>query len=247
MGLDVFAWLVLLAMPRLLPVLLPLSAALAVIFAYYRAQLDSELVVMRATGLSNLTLARPALWVALFLTLTNSLMAFHLGPQAFRAFKEAQFFERENLAALAIQSGKFRALKSGTMFYVRSRTGDSTLNGILFQDERDPKKTQTWMARFGQLTDTPEGPRLVLRDGNLQEFEHATGRINVLYFESYTLDISNLARDLEERYRQPEERSMTELFTKSEPEIDAKQVRRFRAEGHYRIVSALFVGSVMLV
>ena len=35
MGLDVFLWLIVLAMPRLLPVLLPLSAALAVIFAYY--------------------------------------------------------------------------------------------------------------------------------------------------------------------------------------------------------------------
>ena len=247
MGLDVFLWLIVLAMPRLLPVLLPLSAALAVIFAYYRATSDSELVVMRATGQSNLTLARPALWVAFILTVANAIMAFYLGPQAFQAFKEAQFYQRHDLAALAIQPGSFRSLRSGTMFHVRERSGEATLHGILFEDSRDKSKTQTWMARIGQIANTPDGPRLVLRDGNLQVDDHDTGRTSVLYFESYTLDLSSLVQDLEERWRQPEERGTLELFTIGEPEIKASQVPRFRAEGHYRIVSAFFSGAVIVV
>jgi lipopolysaccharide export system permease protein len=247
MGIDVFLWLIVLAMPRLLPVLLPLSASLAVIFAYYRAQQDSELIVMRASGLSNLTLARPALWVALILTLANTAMAFYLGPQAFRAFKEAQFFERHSLAALAIQPGKFRSLREGTMFYVRERTGDATLHGILFYDERDPDVAQTWMARLGQLVTTPTGPKLVLRDGNVQQVANDTGSVTVLYFESYTLDLSSLAHDMEERWRQPEERGTWELFTVSSEEVGPDQIGTFRAEGHYRIVSALFSASVMMV
>ena len=247
MGLDVFLWLIVLAMPRLLPVLLPLSACLAVIFAYYRAQLDSELVVMRATGVSNLALAKPGLLVALLLTVLNGLMAFHFGPQAFRAFKEAQFFERHNLAALALQPGKFNEIRTDTMFYVRERTGEATLHGILFQDERNPKKTQTWMARLGKLTSTPSGPRLILQDGNLQEIDRNSGRATVLYFEQYTLDLSSLAKDVEERWRQPEERGTLELFTLSADDVDEKLVSSFRAEGHYRVVSALFAGSVILV
>lgn len=247
MGLDIFLWLIVLAMPRLLPVLLPLSACLAVIFAYYRAQLDSELVVMRATGVSNLSLAKPGLLVALILTILNALMAFHFGPQAFRAFKEAQFFERHNLAALAIQPGKFNEVRKGTMFYVRERTGDATLHGILFQDERNPQKTQTWMARLGKLTSTPSGPRLILQDGNLQEVDKENGRTTVLYFEQYTLDLSSLAQDIDERWRQPEERGTMELFTVTADDVDESQINSFRAEGHYRIVSALFAGSVILV
>ncbi len=247
MGLDVFLWLIVLAMPRLLPVLLPLSACLAVIFAYYRAQLDSELVVMRAIGVSNMKLARPGLWVALILTIANGLMAFHFGPMAFRAFKEAQFFERHNLAALAIQPGKFNAIRKGTMFYVRERTGDSALHGILFQDERDPKKTQTWMARIGKLTTNTEGQRLILQDGNLQEIDRKTGRATVLYFKQYTLDLSSLARDIDERWQQPEERGTLELFTANIADADDKQLRSLRAEGHYRVVSSLFCASVILV
>ena len=247
MGLDVFLWLIVLAMPRLLPVLLPLSACLAVIFAYYRAQLDSELVVMRATGVSNMTLARPGLWVAMILTIANAMMAFYLGPMAFRAFKEAQFFERHNLAALAIQPGKFNAIRKNTMFYVRERSGDSALYGILFQDERDPKKSQTWMARIGKLTTNANGPRLILQDGNLQEINRKTGRATVLYFEQYTLDLSSLARDINERWKKPEERGTVELFTTTAADLDDKQLRRLRAEGHYRVVSSLFSASVILV
>ncbi len=247
MGLDIFLWLILLAMPRFLPILLPLSACLAVIFAYYRAQLDSELVVMRATGLSNLTLARPAIWVAVILTMINSLMSFYLGPQAVRAFKEAQFFERHNLAALAIQPGKFNVIRSGTMFYVRDRIGEDTLHGILFYDERNPKKTQTWMARLGKFTTNANGPRLILQDGNLQEVERESGRATILYFEQYTLDLSSLARDIDERWRQPEERGTIELFTARPADGDVEEVLSFRAEGHYRVVSALFAASVIFV
>ena len=247
MGLDVFAWLIVLAMPRLLPVILPLSACLAVIFAYYRAQLDSELVVMRATGVSNLSLAAPALLVAVIFTFLNSLLAFELAPQAFRAFKEAQFFERHNLAALAIQPGKFNELRKDTMFYVRERRGDASLHGILFHDDRNSKRIQTWMARVGKLTSTPTGPKLILRDGNLQDVDRKTGQTSVLYFDQYTLDLSSLARDIDERWRQPEERGTIELFTASTEDMDERRVRSFRAEGHYRVISALFAGSVILV
>ncbi len=247
MGLDIFLWLVILAMPRLLPVLLPLSASLAVMFAYYRAQQDSELIVMRATGLSNLRLARPALWVALMLTIANAAMAFHLAPLAFREFKEMQFFERHNLASLAIQPGKFNAIRDDTMFYVRARTGDATLHGILFYDNRKPDKTQIWMARFGQIASTEDGPRLILREGNLQEIERDTGGTRILYFESYTLDLSSFAHDLNDRWLQPDERGTLELFTASAPEVEPDMVRALRAEGHYRVVSSLFAASVILI
>jgi len=247
MGLGVFAWLIVLAMPRLLPVLVPLAACLAVIFVYHRAAQDGELVVMRATGLSNWRLARPAVAVALVLTALNFWMSFQLAPIAFKVFKEAQFLERYDLAALTIQPGKFRSLRTDTMVYVRERSENQTLYGILLHDTRNPKKSQTWMAEFGQLIQTPDGPRLILRNGNLQEVERETGRMNILSFSVYTLDLSGLAHKVSERWRQPEERSTAELFWLTEADIPAHQVTHFRAEGHYRVVSALFAGAVIIV
>ena len=247
MGLDAFLWLIVLAMPRLLPVLIPLSLCLALIFAYYRAQQDSELVVMRATGLSDWALARPAFLVCLLLTVANGAMTFYLSPEAFRTFKETQFLERHDLAALAIQPGRFNSLRADTMFYVRERGGTNVLRGILFYDERDPKQTQTWMAEYGALTSTPEGPRLVLRNGNVQQYDRESGQTNILYFEHYTLDLSVFAARLSDRGREVEERSMAELFQLTEEDVGEKQVRELRAEGHYRIATALFVVVITMV
>jgi len=247
MGLSVFLWLIVLAMPRLLPVLIPLSLCLALIFAYYRAQQDSELVVMRATGLSDWALARPALLVGLLFTIANGIMTFYLAPEAVRAFKETQFLQRHDLAALAIQSGKFNTLRAGTMFYVRERGEANVLRGILFHDERNPKRTQTWMAEYGALTQTPDGPRLVLRNGNVQEHDRETGRTNILYFEHYTLDLSIFAEKLSSRGREAEEHSMAELFSLTAAEVGERRVRELRAEAHYRIATALFVVVVTLV
>ncbi|MCA8927095.1 MAG: LptF/LptG family permease [Alphaproteobacteria bacterium] len=247
MGLTTFLWLVVLAMPRLLPVLIPLSLCLALIFAYYRAQQDSELVVMRATGLSDWALARPALLVGLLFAIANAVMTFYLSPEAVRTFKEAQFLQRHDLAALAIQPGRFNTPRSGTMFYVDQRIGANVLRGILFYDARDPKKTQTWMAEYGALTQTSEGPRLVLRNGNVQEHNRETGRTNILYFEHYTLDLSIFAAKLSNRGREPEERSMDELFGVTADDVGASQMRELRAEGHYRIATALFAGVVTIV
>lgn len=247
MGLNVFLWLIVLAMPRLLPVLIPLALCLALIFAYYRAQQDSELVVMRATGLSDWALARPALLVGLLLTVANGVMTFYLAPEAFRSFKETQFLQRHDLAALAIQPGRFRSLRSGTIFYVRERSGENALRGILFFDERDPKKTQTWMAEYGALTSTEEGPRLVLRNGNVQEVDRKTGRANILYFEHYTLDLSKFARKLSDRGRESEELSMAELFGADPAEVGQKRVNSYRAAAHYRIATALFVVVITMI
>ena len=247
MELLAFLWLVVLAMPRLLPVLIPLSLCLAMIFAYYRAQMDSELVVMRATGLSDWALAKPALLVGLLFTVANGVMTFYLAPESFRAFKETQFLARHDLASLAIQPGRFKSLRSDTMFYVRERGGANVLHGILFHDARDPDKTQTWMAEYGALTSTDEGPRLVLRNGNLQEHDRETGRTNILYFEHYTLDLSLFAADLSNRGRETEERSMSELFGLTAEDIGESRMRELRAEGHYRIATALFVVAVTIV
>jgi len=246
-GLSAFLWLVLLAMPRLLPVLVPLSLCLALIFAYYRAQQDSELVVMRATGLSDWALARPALLVGLLFAVANGLMTFYLAPSAVRAFKEAQFLQRHDLASLAIQPGKFNTVRAGMMFYVREQVGKNVLRGILFHDERNPAKTQTWMAEYGALNETPEGPKLVLRNGNIQHYDRETGHTNILYFEHYTLDLSVFAAKLSNRGREVEEHSMAELFRLSADDVGEARMRELRAEGHYRIATALFVAVITLV
>ena len=58
---TVFLSFVGLALPSLIGFLLPIAAFCSVLFIYHRLVIDSEMVVLRSAGLSQMQLARPAL------------------------------------------------------------------------------------------------------------------------------------------------------------------------------------------
>ena len=60
-----FAQLTLLILPNVLMIILPIALFAAVLYVYNNLDGDSEIVVMRSSGLGNLALARPALILAL--------------------------------------------------------------------------------------------------------------------------------------------------------------------------------------
>src|ERR1700720_511393 len=58
---EMFLYLALLILPRFLDIVLPIGAFIAVLFVFNRLITESELVVMRAAGLSPYGLAKPIL------------------------------------------------------------------------------------------------------------------------------------------------------------------------------------------
>src|SRR5690242_19661463 len=55
--LDVFLYLALLILPRFLDIVLPIGVFIAILFTYNKLLAESEIVVMRAAGMSQLGLA----------------------------------------------------------------------------------------------------------------------------------------------------------------------------------------------
>ena len=60
---SLFLYMSMLILPRLLLILLPIATIATILFAYYRLQTDSELVVMRTAGMNTYSLAKPGLVV----------------------------------------------------------------------------------------------------------------------------------------------------------------------------------------
>src|ERR1700688_1641064 len=61
LSLGLFLYLAILILPRFVDVVLPIAVFIAILFTYNRLLSESELVVMRAAGMSQADLARPAL------------------------------------------------------------------------------------------------------------------------------------------------------------------------------------------
>lgn len=242
-----FLHLIALVMPMMMSVVLPVALFSAVIFAYTKMTMDSELVVLRACGLTHMALARPALLLAVLVTLLSYALTIYLMPLAYRHFKDLQYSIRYNSSAVILQEGVFNNFANGVTVYVRARSSAGELLGILIHDERIPSKPITMMAERGALIQTAQGPRVVMINGNRQVVEHKRNNLSLVDFDSYTFDLGKATLPPGTRWRDPRERYLHELFFPGGSEMDRKHMARLRAEGHQRLASPLLALAFALV
>jgi lipopolysaccharide export system permease protein len=244
---ETFLHLAVLLLPQFFQLVLPIATFSAVVFAYNKMQADSELVVMRATGLSSLGLARPALLLALAATAAAYALSLYLSPLSHSAFKTLQFEIRNQFTNVLLREGVFTNIGDKMTVYIRQRESSGELLGVLVQDETDPKKQITMVAERGALVRGDDGPKVLMVNGNRQERDVTTGRLSVLYFDSYAHDLGRLQQGAMLRWREPRERFLTELFWPENTQIDNEHRTELIAEGHQRIVTPLFCITFTLI
>ena len=244
---STFLYFVGLLLPSFLGVILPIAAFCAVLFVYYKLIMDSEMVVLRAAGLSPLQIARPAIILTGFVTLALYGITLYLLPASYRAFKELQNDIRSDVSAVLLQEGTFNTVSEGITVYVRERSSDGELRGILVHDDRDPERPVTMMAERGALVRSEQGPRVVLVNGNRQQVEREGGRLSLLYFDRYTVELSQLQGSVHARWRGPRERYLPELFNLTSDPADQQYRMELLAEGHQRLVAPLYVLAFVMV
>ncbi len=239
LSLSVFLNLTVLLLPNFLVIILPIALFAVVLFTYGKLKTDREIVVLMAAGWTRETIAKPALILAGAITVLGYALNLWLVPESFRAFRELQFTIRHKYASILLQEGVFNQVSNGLTVYVRERSDDGKLMGIMVHDSRDQDRPITMMAERGSLVRTIHGPRVVMINGNRQEVERDSGRLKMLYFERNTINLTMVGEDADPRYREPRERRIAELFTITREDVGEQDFGRFRVEGHRRLATPL--------
>lgn len=227
-------------LPKFATVFLPLILFAVTLFVYTKMAVDSELVALRACGLSPARLARPAVVMALLVVGIGYLLNLYAMPTAYREFKEIQAMIREDHSHILIREGEFSQFDSGLTVYVRDRSPQGELLGILIHDRRSEGAPVTIMAEKGAMIRAEGVPRVVLINGNRQTLR-ADNDLSILYFDRYTLDLATQEAGGGPRWPQPDERYLHELLWIDTTGVHAASNLRFRqillAEGHHRLAS----------
>ena len=227
-----------LVLPTFLSAILPIAFFCSLLFVYNKLTIDSELVCLRAAGINQWSLAKPALVMATFIVVASYTIGMYVMPISHREFKERQFVLRSEHSALLLEEGSFNSLTEGVTVYIRDREG-GTLNGILVHDAREQERPITMMAERGLLVQTDQGPRFILFNGHRQQIDRAPTRLSLLNFERYTMDLGEFAPRQGDRWREPRERFVDELLDPHSQGADRMR-SKFLSEAHNRIVSPLF-------
>ena len=238
---SMFLYMSMLMLPTFLALILPVSLFTAVLFAYNRLTMDSELLVMRAAGISQTGLSKSAFLLAGIVTVIIYSLTLYLLPLSFREFKDRQVTIRNDFSTVLLQEGVFTELAMGITVFVRERGAEGELLGVLVHDGRNPEKPVTMMAENGALVRTDEGPQVIMVNGNRQEVSKDSGALSLLYFDRYVLDVHSVDKTLDKRWREPRERFLDELFfpdmTDGNNQFNAAKLR---AEGHQRLTLPIY-------
>lgn len=244
-SLGTFFELSVLALPSAVNTVLPIALFVALLYSLNKLISDSELVVIFSAGISRWSVAWP---VMILVSLTMALVLvlnLYLMPAGMRELRERLFQIRGDIATSLIREGAFTNPVSGLTVYVRSRTPNGGIRGILVHDERVPGKAVTYMAETGEMVRTDDGPRLVMYNGNIERVSEPTGPkqspVSLLYFDKYTYDLSQYSTSHTVTEYESRERFLPELFNPASNDLYGQQFKiRLRAEGHDRLVATLY-------
>jgi lipopolysaccharide export system permease protein len=237
LSLIVFMRLTGLLIPSFIAVILPITTYVVIQFIYQRLSGDREVTVMRAAGLSPYALARPALAVAVLATVVGYWLNLSVVPATLASFREFQWEIRNKVAAFLLQEGVFTSISDKLVVYIRTRSPDGSLHGILVDDARDPTVHATILAESGQLMEGTNGPRVLLLNGSRQEIDHQTGRLNMLTFTENEIDLADTSGPEEARPADMSEVGVGQLMD-PHPAF-ARDIPKWIAEGHKRLAGPL--------
>jgi lipopolysaccharide export system permease protein len=212
----------------------------ATLFLYNKLTLDSELIAMRAVGHSHLSLARPALLLGTFVTGFMLLLTLWVAPYSAAQMHKMRLQLTSEFSSILFREGVFNTLGRGLTVYIAARGEKGVLEGLMIHDTREEgKPPSTVLAKRGMIVDDEQGPQVVVFDGARHVYDPATGILQRLAFERYTIQLPN-NEAIPQRWAQPDERSLSALFNPdmSNPR-DVENLRAFEAELHRRITTPL--------
>ena len=208
---DIFR-MILYLLPFFSMVTIPMSFLLALLLAFGRLSADSEITAMKSSGVGLYNLLPPVLTCALLAYLASSFITLYALPWGNNSFKKLLVDVIETRATLNLKERVFNDDFPGLVLYVdHYKDNQSTMSGILIQDERDPKEASTIFAEQGMIVREPKTKslRLSLKNGSVHRTVGPTG-YRLLQFQDYELTI-NLNKAAKEMVKNESDMTLAEL------------------------------------
>jgi len=187
-----FFYITILALPQLIGIITPLAVFMAAIYAINRLTNDSELIVAKANGVSPWAMGTPILRLGVYAMIFHLLMNLLLQPLALQQMRVEILTVKTDIASQMVQAGEFVTPTPNLTVYTREIESDGELRDILIHDGRAPEAKSTHIAKTGRLLRSDTSTSLVLFNGSVQT-PVADGSLDVIDFETYQLDLSEVA------------------------------------------------------
>jgi lipopolysaccharide export system permease protein len=231
-----------LALPNLMAIIAPIALLIASVHTLNRLNSDSELIVFMASGASIWSVARPLIVLALVVMGALHLVNHYVMPWSLRQLREAIVQVRTDLLTQVIQPGKFSSPEPGITFHIRERTLDGELRGLIMDDARNNKISQTYLAEHGIVRKQDDSAYLVMSEGHVVRRADPKEPAQILVFDKYVIDLDSIEPKTQAQLDlKPRERYFGELVNPAPGSVNYKlSPGQFRSELHERFANPFY-------
>ncbi len=175
--------------PTFLEIALPMSTLLGVMLAFSRMCGDSEVVVMRASGISILNFLKPIGLFAVVVGIASLFVSVSLRPWGFASLSNALFDVAKSKSISGLTQGVFNKLGDITLYAeaIDYETGD--LLRVLVDDKRDEAQRKVVIAKRGRIVADEKAHTISLLLGDGVAHEQMDGRYSRTEFTSNSLSV----------------------------------------------------------
>lgn len=245
---GLFLELTLLAIPFLMLLTAPIALVMAMVTVYNSFNGDSELVVMSAAGNSRWQLLKPSMILGVLVTVAMLAVSTYVAPMGLKNVRVLITKVRADVIATVLQPGRFMSMEQGLTVHIRDRLRDGSLQGLVLSDERDPERSQTYLAASGRIVETADTTLLVMRDGSMQRFDRRNDEMSIVQFDAYAFDLTSMLPNNVSTTFRPSERTLFELMNPPpDDEYARNNADRFRVEFHDRLSQPLYPIALVLL
>ncbi len=176
--------------PTFLEIAIPMSTLLGVMLAFARLCGDSEMVVMRASGISLLKFLIPIGFFALFVGGTGLLVSTVLRPWGFNTLSTALFDIARSKSTSGLTEGIFNKIGQLTLYAekIDYQTGD--LTRVIVDDKRDDDQRKVVVAQRGKIVADEQTQTISLLLANGVAHETQQGNYARTEFASNSLSVN---------------------------------------------------------
>jgi len=188
MGVSLFdmAKIIIYLQPQLLLLTIPMALLLSTLFTYGRLNHDSELVILRSSGMNFYGISKPVVTIGMICLVLNFAVSFYLGPKSSIKLREEITTIISTRTPLAIEEGVFNTSFKDMVVLIKEKLPDNIIKGVFIYDGRNKDEPRVLVAKEGKIFVSDDfSPNLQMKDGYIHIARESS--TTELLFERYNI------------------------------------------------------------
>ena len=208
-----FFRLAVLLIPKIVHLMMPVAALIAVVFTLNKFAVEGELLSIHNSGRHPMKLLLPVSALGFILVIVHLFLTLWLAPAATNAMRTNLYEIRNNFSNNVIVAQNFVSPDANLYIYADQSVLSGEMKGVFIDDRRDKKIARNYFSDKAIIVRDDTSSKLALIEGEFHERDIETGQVSIGRFDRLEIEIESENSELVRENFLLEEKSTAQVMT----------------------------------